>query len=127
VLEIMNSTSMSYIDKKGIKQFVDINSDFKVLYFLLVKRYKRYHDIGAEFQVSWDTILHQIGRKYKGDKNSHKLINLLEESGLLIQKSANKGNTTVKILKGYVEAGVQFNNVDHTYYNSENNIFNYNF
>ena len=125
MLEIMNSTSMSYIDKKGIKQFVDINSDLKVLYFLLVKMYKRHREVNRDLQVPWDTVLHQIGRTY--NSKSKELVNLLEESGLLAQKKGDKTNTTVKIVRGYVEAGVQFNNVDHTYYNPENNIFNYNF
>lgn len=127
MLEIMGSTSMSYIDRDGVKHFTDVSSDFKVLYFLLVKMYKRYNELGLDLQVSWEVLFNQLGRKYDGDKNSQRIVKLLKDSGLLVQKKGDKSNTTIKIVKGYVEAGVQFNNVDPSYYRPENNISNYQF
>ena len=127
MLEIMGSTSMSYIDRDGVKHFTDVSSYFKVLYFLLVKMYKRYNELGLDLQVSWEVLFNQLGRKYDGDKNSQRIVKLLNDSGLLVQKKGDKSNTTIKIVKGYVEAGVQFNNVDPSYYRPENNISNYQF
>lgn len=127
MLEIMGSTSMSYVGRDGVKHFTDISSDFKVLYFLLVRMYKRYDELGLDLQISWEVLFHQLGRKYSGDKNSQKIVKILEDSGLLVQKKGNKSNTTIKLVKGYVEAGVQFNNVDVSYYCPENNISNYRF
>ena len=97
------------------------------MYFLLVKMYKRHNELGLDLQVSWEVLFNQLGRKYDGDKNSQRIVKLLNDSGLLVQKKGGKSNTTIKIVKGYVEAGVQFNYVDPSYYRPENNISNYQF
>lgn len=99
---LSKASHMQYVNKDGEQITVPVCSDFKILYGFLSDQcwgfgnQKGVDGEGQEFYQDWDMIFRIIGRKYTGDKNSLKLVKLLEDCGLLVQTKRPNSTSTIK-------------------------------
>ncbi|WP_429017061.1 hypothetical protein [Aeromonas veronii] len=120
---MFEATHMQYVSADGEIVEVEINSDFKMIYSYLYDQNRSFaaqEGVDGEEQElyqSWEYIFSFIGRKYKGDKNSMKIVKDLEASGLLIQtKRPNSTNTVKTVFDVTAIPTIKFSNAKHAEY-----------
>ncbi|MGR6759189.1 hypothetical protein ACU6QO_15475 [Aeromonas veronii] len=99
---MFEATHMQYVSADGEIVEIQISSDFKMIYSYLYDQQRSFaaqkgvDGEPQEMYQDWEYIFSFIGRKYKGDKNSMKIVKDLEASGLLIQTKRPNSTSTVK-------------------------------
>ncbi|WP_084976470.1 hypothetical protein [Plesiomonas shigelloides] len=113
------ATHMQYVSKDGEVIDTKITSDFKLLYGFLFDQCRSFgaqdgvNGEKQDFYQDWDTIFLCIGRRYADDKNSKRLVKLLEDSGILVQtKRPNTTNTNKVVFDVTTLNNIKFYNPD---------------
>ncbi|WP_162791268.1 hypothetical protein [Aeromonas hydrophila] len=117
---MFEATHMQYVSADGEIVEIQISSDFKMIYSYLYDQQRSFaaqkgvDGEPQEMYQDWEYIFSFIGRKYKGDKNSMKIVKDLEASGLLIQTKRPNSTSTVKtVLDVTTIQTIKFSNAKH--------------
>ncbi|BED99752.1 hypothetical protein VAWG001_13670 [Aeromonas dhakensis] len=117
---MFEATRMQYVSADGEIVEIQISSDFKMIYSYLYDQQRSFaaqkgvDGEPQEMYQDWEYIFSFIGRKYKGDKNSMKIVKDLEASGLLIQTKRPNSTSTVKtVLDVTTIPTIKFSNAKH--------------
>lgn len=120
---MFEATHMQYVNTDGEIVEIQISSDFKMIYSYLYDQQRSFaaqEGVGGEPQEmyqDWEYVFSFIGRKYKGDKNSMKIVKDLEASGLLIQTKRPNSTSTVKTVFDVTTIQtIKFSNAKHAKY-----------
>ncbi|MFM4846950.1 hypothetical protein ACEUDP_19810 [Aeromonas caviae] len=120
---MFKATHMQYVSADGEIVEIQISSDFKMIYSYLYDQQRSFaaqkgvDGEPQEMYQDWEYIFSFIGRKYKGDKNSMKIVKDLEASGLLIQTKRPNSTSTVKtVLDVTTIPTIKFSNAKHAEY-----------
>ena len=120
---MFKATRMQYVSADGEIVEIQISSDFKMIYSYLYDQQRSFaaqkgvDGEPQEMYQDWEYIFSFIGRKYKGDKNSMKIVKDLEATGLLIQTKRPNSTSTVKtVLDVTTIPTIKFSNAKHAEY-----------